>query len=447
MRLLFFIATISILFAACKDPGTIGAGLLDGEEFIISEIEISDIPGKVVRGDSVTINSTVVTKSLGVLDEPVFGTTINQLFLNTSFNTSPPNFEGATLDSVVLRINLLEDYQYGDADATHLVELFQMTNPYAEEFEMAGDSLTTFTEFEYDESNLLGQVSFIPNYEDEITLDAHTSDTTTLVAPQLRIKLDDSFGQLFIDDLMNTAADSNYMEVAKGFVLRSTPSTSSMIGLDFGIVTNRSLDFYYTNDDDSKSIYPFNIGSSSHLNVKHEYDGSGSAIEAALNDPSEDQELLYVESYSGTFAEFDLSAIKDYEDEIINHASLEITLAEIPEYDNELFASINNFSLSIRNDDGELRVISDILVLDQKDIAFIEEFFGGNPFVNGLTGETKYTMNITSHVKELLAGEHDDNYKVILSNFAKFFEANRSIINGNGSDGVAPKLKLVISKP
>jgi len=451
MRLLFFIATISILFSACKDPGSIGAGLLEGEEFTIFESTIT-VPGKVIRGDSTRVSSSAPRKSIGVLDEPVFGEAKNQLFMNTSFsadlNFRNPDFTEATLDSIVLRFLLSEEAHYGDFDATHHVEVFQMSNAYNEEIEMIGnDNITSFTELTFDESNLLGETDFVTKYQDSVLLNIHTADTSLLFRPQLRVRLDNSFGDIFFADTLNVETDSVYMSIAKGLVLRSTPSSSSMIGLDFSEATGKSMVFYYTKDSGEKLIYPFNVAAANHLNVVHEYEGSGSDVEAALNDASEDQELLYIESYSGTNIEFDLSGLSDFDNQIINHAELEITLAEIPEYDNQLFPRIDNFFLSRRNADGGLVVIRDIEELESIFLPDLEVDFGGIARTNALTGEVTYTMNITRHVKESLEGEYGTNTSVILSNAANTFETNRSIIYGSGNVEKAPKLKLVISEP
>jgi len=451
MRLLFFIAIVSILFSACKDPGSIGAGLLENEEFNITESFLT-IPGKVIIGDSTNVLSSISTKSIGIIDGPVFGKTTNQLFLNTSFSqdftVEDPDFDQATLDSVVMRFNLNEAAHYGDFDAEHLVEVFQMNNTFIEEIDMLdADNITTYTELGFDESNLLGQTNFVTRYQDSIILNLHTTDSLVGSLAQLRIKLDDSFGEQFFDNIMNIESDSIFRSVAKGFVIRSTPSTSSMIGLDFSEVTGKSLDFYYTSETDEKLIYPFNLGTGNHLNVMHEYEGSGSDIEAALNDTSEDQELLYIESYSGTNVEFDLSSLTDFRDSIINHASLEITVADVPGYERGLFPVIDNIFLSRFNEEGELVLIKDIEDLEQKFISDVQDGFGGDARTNALTGMVTYTMNITRHVKEVINGTYGENTSIILTNASKFFEPNRSIIVGSSEDGNAPKLKLVISKP
>ena len=448
MRLLFFIATISLLFSACQDPGSVGSGLLTGEEFDIEFTDQIVVPGKVVRGDSAAIYSNLFFKSIGVLDEPVFGETKTQLFLNASISNivAKPDFTDATLDSVIFRMPLTSEYRYGDTTATHHVELIQLSNPITEEFEVFGvDNVSTYTEFPFDESNVIGEKTFVPDYFTQTPVNSHSVDTVLFYEPQLRLKLDNSFGQVFFDDSNTLENDSTFLAAAKGFVLRSTPSTNSMIGLDIGIARH-ALAFYYTRDDGTKEVYNFNLGGFSHLNVLHSYEGDGSAIEAALNDPSDDQELLYVESYSGTDIEFDLSGIQAFQDEIINYAELELTLADVPGYDTDLYPPISHFYLSTRNDEGNLRTIRDISTLGNPDLLLLEEFFGGNAVIDGLTGETKYTMNISSHIRSLIEGE-TDNYILTLTNVADLFEPNRSIIYGNGNEGTAPKLKLVITKP
>lgn len=453
MRLILFIATISLLFSACKDPGSIGAGLLENEEFNINFTDTISIPGKSVRGDSLVIYSNSLYKSIGITDEPIFGETKNQLFLNTTFNSTNsqllnPDFTNATIDSIVLRIPLSEDYHYGEKSAMHHVEVIQLNNSITDELELIElENLTTFTELPFDEMNVLGDTTFVPNYEDIIKIKAHVSDDTLDFEPHLRVRIDTSFARLFFDDQETLVSDSTYSANAKGFVIRSTPTSSSMMGLDMSDQSLHTLAFYYTTAEGVKSVYPFDIGAFSHLNVQHEYDGSGSEIEAALNDPNTDQEFLYAEGYSGTNIEFDFSILKDFEDKIINYASFEIVLADVAGYDIDLYPPVNNFYLSYRNDDGNLSIIPDISSLSTNSLAVLEEFFGGAVTIDGLTGETKYTMNISSYVKSILSGEIGDDFTLTLTSVSRFTEPNRSIINGSGNSGTAPKLKLVITEP
>ena len=452
MRVLFFIATICLFFSACKDPGSIGAGLLQGEEFLINFTDTVSIPGKITRGDSIRIDENRLYKSIGITDGPIFGETKNLFFVNTAFNTSnnllgDPDFTGALLDSIVIRIPLNKDYHYGDTSAMHLVEVIQLSNSFTEELELIGDeNLTSFTELPFDESMVIGDTMFVPNYFDGVPIKSHVIDDTMDFEPHLRVKIDNSFGQLFFDDQENIATDSLFSANAKGFLIRSTPSGSSMMGLDLSDPTQSSLVFYYTKDD-VKSVYPFDLARISHLNVQHEYDGSGSEIETALNDPSEDLEYLYAEPYSGTNIVFDFSGLKQFEGKIINYASFEITMAEVTDYDTGLYPPIPNFSLSYKNTEGELIVVPDITTLQTFNIATIEEFFGGNAVIDGLTGETKYTMNISNYVRDILDGDLGDDFTLTLSPLSRFTEPNRSIIYGNGSGGPAPKLKLVITEP
>lgn len=452
MRLLLFIATISLLFSACKDPGAIGAGLLQGEEFLVEFTDEIIIPGKVVRGDTIKIDSLSLFKSLGVLDEPIFGETRTQLFVNTTFSTTTdllpdPDFTDATLDSIVLRIPLDRDYHYGDTTAMHHVEVFQLTNTYEEEVALIGsENITTFSSLPFDESLVIGEKTFRPNYIDPTLVNAHVVDSILEFEPHLRVKIDNSFGEIFFDDETAIESDSAYTANAKGLLIRSTPTSNSMMGLDLSNQSVHTLAFYYNFGDTIKTLYPFDIGNSRFLNVIHEYDGSGSDIEASLNNTNVDQEFLYAESYSGTNIEFDFSQILDFQDDIVNYASFEITLADLPDYDTGLFLPVSNFLLSYRNSDGILRTIPDVEELSTSSVAVLEEFYGGTPDVDGLTGETKYTMNITKFVNDILTGELDADLTLTLSTGLRFTEPNRSIIYGSGS-GSSPKLKLVVTKP
>lgn len=451
MRLLFLFASILLLFSACKDPGTIGVGLLGDDELNIDFTDEVLVKAKIIPGDSIIINPIYAGKSIGIVEEPVFGNTTNQLFVDTRaslFNL--PEFTDSVLDSVILRVPLREDIAFGDPEAIHHVEVFQLLEKFEDGKEALGDALDSSSELEY--GDLLGDTMFVADYETTIIIRDHiaSDDTTTIeLAPHLRVKLDDSFGEQFMGLSTDELPDSTYRNMAKGFLIRNTPSANNLLALNFNAIEGGGqLEFFYTKSDSLKRIYTARVGSDRFLNVNHEYDGSGSEVEAALNNLSDDQEILYQEPYAGTNIQFDLSGLKDFKDKVINNVCLELTLAEVANYDYELYPAIPNLIMTYRNEDDVIILISDISTVGiSPEASEVAAIFGGVLDEDSTTGDMVYRMDLTNHALQLINDELGDNYLVTIKAFFENESPNRSIIHGNGVSGKGPKLKLVITEP
>ena len=449
MRLLFLFAATLLFIGACNDPGTIGVGLLGNEELEIGFTDTVLVKAKVVPDDSTFINSAISVHSIGQLDEPVFGKSTSQLFADVRIAAFTfPNFSVATLDSVVMRIALDSLTRYGDPTAVHHVEVFQLTEEFAVGREALGDELDSTSELEY--GDLLGETMFVANYVDTVMVDKHAEEDSLLL-PHLRVRLDDDFGEQFMGLVITDLDDNSFNELAKGLLIRDTPSKDNLLALNFGGPLGvGALDFYYT-DTTTTRIYTARIGVDRFLNVNKEQEGS--EVEAAFNNTSDDQEFLYLEPYSGANVEFDISRISQFDDKIINNVQLEITLAESPDYNYETYPAVPSVTLSYRDENDELVLISDIspdsgsIFEQQLSITQIEEVFGGVLSENS-SGDMVYTMDISNHAIDLLNGNLPNNdFKIYMKSFFENEDPNRSIIHGNGVAGKGPKLKLVVTEP
>ena len=346
-----------MLFSACEEPSTIGAGLLGNEELQIEFTDAVPIKARVIPDDSTSISRQFGVMSIGTLDEPIFGATTNQLFLSTSLNAIfAPDFAEGTLDSVVLRINLDEDTQYGVPDAVHQVEVFQLSEKIGDSLLEIGENLDSTTELEFGDK--LGETSFVANYDSTVLVQIHCAGQDTLLSPHLRVRLEDDFGDQFMGLSQTELNDTTFQNLAKGFLIRNTPSADNMLALDF-LSGESFLEFFYT-DLDTTRCYSANVGLVRFLNVQHEHAGSGSEVEAALNDTSDDQERLFVEPYAGVNIEFDISELLQFQDKVINNVAIDVTLETVDGFDYENFPPMPNMSLSYRDEDGDYRLISDI---------------------------------------------------------------------------------------
>jgi len=447
MKNIFFLLLGTLWFiSACSDPTSIGAGLLENEEIFLDFTDTVGISAKSIPGDSIPLYRSS-SYCLGELEDPYFGKTSNLIYASTSFGSAIPEFSNTTLDSVVFKIPYATLIKYGDTLASHTIEVFQLTENYRETLlEVGIDSIFSNTFVEYDEANKIGERTLVPRHTDSLNVFNVLVDSIEREPAHLRIKIDNEFGQQFIDDPAKIESDTIFQDFSKGFVLRSTPQVSSYMGLDFSNAFGRKMVFYYTKDDE-KRIYEFDLGNISHGYIEHDY--SGSVVESKFNDPLGAQEYLFQESYSGSTMEFDLSGLAEFSDKAINFASLEITLADIADYSIDNYPSTPNIALSYISSTGNLVAISDLTSVlgSVGGVLNVNPSFGGN-LKEDDDGNMIYAMNITNHVINLLEGElGDNNFKLIATNYSRSTTPNRSIIYGNGSNGPAPRLKLVITEP
>lgn len=447
MKNIFFLFIGSLVFfSACSDPTSIGAGLLQNEEIILDFTDTVFVDVKTIRGDSLSLYNPSQF-SLGQIEDNYFGKTSNLIYLSTSFGSAVPEFSNSTLDSVVLKIPYDISKRYGDTLAMHTIEIFQLNENYRETLTMLGvDSIFSNTYIEFDESNLLGERTLVPGYDDTLDVYSPVVDSVQQILPHLRIRIDDLFGQQFLDNASFIESDTTYQDQAKGFVMRSTPQGSSYMGIDLSNAFERKLVFYYTKEGE-KRLYEFDFGNISHGYIEHDY--SGSVVQSKFDDPMGAQDLLFQESYDGSVLEIEFPGIIDLADKAINYAVLEFTLADIPDLDLEQYPAVPNLTLSYINSEGNLVAISDITsaLSSGGGIFNLNASFGGN-LKEDDNGNMIYSMNITNHIINLLDGEFgEDNFKLIATNLARNTTPNRSIIYGNGSTGPNPKLKIVITEP
>ena len=103
-----FFITLGVVLHACTQPGIIGSNLLEGDRIDVSFTDTIPFIMYLQPTDSIKTYDTEVDEQLigylcGQFRDPVFGLSeavINaQLGLNAA---EPPDFEGATLDSMVM---------------------------------------------------------------------------------------------------------------------------------------------------------------------------------------------------------------------------------------------------------------------------------------------------------------------------------------------------------
>lgn len=295
-----------------------------------------------------TYYSSSYTNYLGHIEsDPFFGKTDAKLFLELL----PPNAkytfinrpDSLTIDSVVLILDYVETY--GDTSVLQTVNVYEI--PQTSEF---GDTSFTIRKSDFGKAGLLGSRTFEPKVLND-SVKAY-QDTT---ANQLRIRLDDSFGQRLLNYDTTTTnghinaylSDSTFRENFKGFALESV-SGNAILGFNLE-GTNTKLAIYYKDDNNSTdptkadtavSYFSFasNTSSVSANFIKRDYSGTALAAVADGTAGTPDN-LVYIQNTPGSFATIKIPGLAGLNNSVIHRA--ELIMEQVYHADDTLFPPTN----------------------------------------------------------------------------------------------------------
>ena len=422
--------------SSCKKKGELVPNF-DDSSFDVNFTDTVSLVTSVVREDSLRTDVSSLNL-LGQYYDPEFGLTTAAIYsqvllsgVNVDFGTP------VVLDSVVLSFKY--NNYYGKKDGL-TVNVYELTDDM--------DASTAYYSnqyFNYDPTPI-GSRSFLPNVNDSVLVD------TVMSAPQLRIKLDNSFGQKLLNasgtvDLSN---NTSFLQFFKGFYIvpassaldsvpgsiaqktTLSPGDGSMVYFDLNSSVSK-LTLYYTNTStlDSDS-YDFIISADCAKFSAFDHDYSGTDIENQLSGSGQDTTLLYVQPLAGVKTKIELPYIQKLKDQgnvAINKAELVFSIEQGSDEDFEAPSSIALVGI---DEDGKS--------------VFLTDFFEGTEYFGGsMEPSTKtYTFNISRHVHEIVYGT-TPNYGLYLIASGSSVNAERVIITSDKHPTAKLKLNLTYS--
>lgn len=327
------ITSTFILLISCKkinESTTLGGDLIpvvDNIHTFDTTLEVQTFNDTFSITTDTTIYSSLYTNYLGQINsDPFFGKTDAKLFLELK----PPSFkytflnhpDSLHIDSVVLVLNYVETY--GDTAALQTVNVYEV--PQSSVF---GDTTFTLRKSNYEKAGLLGSRTFEPfTLKDSVKV---YKDTT---ANQLRIRLDDAFGQRLLNyDTSGVngayANDSTFRTFFKGFALESV-SGNAIMGFNLE-GTNTKLAIYYKDDNGDSPItqwdtavayfsFADNATSASANFIKRDY--AGTALAATTDGTTTADNFVYIQNTPGSFATIKIPGLAGLNNSVVHRAEL-----------------------------------------------------------------------------------------------------------------------------
>ncbi len=318
-------------FSSCKklnDPTSLGGDLIpevDNINTFDTTIDVQAFSNIFGIADDSTRSLASDEHFLGkITNDPVFGTTDAQLFLELKPAGYPfafRNIGGADslhIDSVVLALDYVETY--GDSTIPQTINVYELNNEfrYDSSYYLNRNNFTTT-------GPMLGSRVVLPySLDDSIKVPYDTSRA------QLRIRLDDAFGQRLLnyDSISPSGAyvnDSVFRTKFRGFAIKSESGGNALMGFTL-TGANTKLAIYYrfqkggtgvAHEDTTVDYFSFSSVSAAANFVQRSFSSQVTAAAAPGEDP-----LVYISNTPGTFATIKIPGLAGLSNRVVHRAEL-----------------------------------------------------------------------------------------------------------------------------
>ena len=428
--------SVFIFALSCKKGDNFIGSELQNEDINVSQLTNFTINTYTKEADSLKADELSVS-TLGSMKDAELGKTESSFFTqlrlpveNVDF-TSGGSLSDIVLDSIVLTLEYFD--HYGNLDA-QTFEVYEVSDNI--------DIDSTYyngTKFTNAGTNLVesGKGTLTPNPTSKVF------NGTDTVSAQLRLKLDNSFGQLILNESGNATLSNNtsFTQFLKGIEVKvNNPGQANGSGaiLLFNLISaNSNVTLYYRNTVTSDTL-SFNLlmnTNCARVNLNtHDY--TGTMVAPQLLDSTLGITEVYVQGLKGLKTQIELTDIMNLKDSniIINKAVLTMPVNTAG---SSTFEPIEQM-LIVRNEDGEK-----YLLPDQTQFSGL----AGLQNVGGAYSEDdeQYEFIITRYVNAVLTGLIPNN-TLTLETISAMVTPNRSVLYGSGSLVAQPQLTITYTK-
>ncbi len=412
LKSLFSLSSVSLLFICflnfnCTkiDTTTIGENLLPA----VDNVNTFDTVLNVIATnfDSVYKDCGKVYPAddhiLGYIsNDPLLGTTTASIYTQAA----PPYFPfqlpasaaNMTLDSVVLVLSYKR--LYGDSTIPQKADVYEVNTPG---FKFDSSTCTTQTHSPV----LLGSAIYLPQ-----TLKDSVKGFQDTSAGELRIKLSNALGESFLElDSANFFhSDSTFKEFFKGFAIVPDISYGGNALTYFNLAdTNTRLAIYLKYNTDNKvdtTVVNFRLNGESVTANNIVRDHTGAEITNHTSHSPQGDELIYIQSEPGTYAEIQIPGLAAFPNKIIHRAELIMEQVYTGAVTDKLFTPPSFLFLQTKNSDTSYHAIPCDFNISSGQPNF--SYLGGfKTDAKDNAGNTiaKYVFNISRYVQKIVTNK------------------------------------------
>ena len=443
-----------LLLVACNDPTLVGEQLLNEDAFDVQRTDTVTLYTNVRGSDTLVVyddGARISNFFVGNFDDPAFGRTEGQLYAQLRPEESVSKrfiVEGATIDSVILRVVVDEANSYGDINVPYTFELYELDE------QLDPEAAYTAEDVFMTKAMPLSTLTVTPGQlQDSIELIRYT---TTLITDTLRVNRHLRFDLTseLSDILLNTPNatlenDTLLSEIFPGFNIRVNGDNPGLVDLRLRAdIEPNGLAVYYTRNDTTYQ-YDFSLTAGDGVRTaNYVQDISGSPVETYLENDASTDSLAFIQGLNGVLSDISFPFVEDFPKNVqINRAELILRVAFLSDDGEMLYDLPEQMILAEVDEDGNLSTISDLAnFLDPTGVGFSGDVgFGfGGQFTPGENGEPGfYRFNISQHFAEMIRGGAGTNLQI--SQASRAARVNRVIFYGGGHPQYAPELTVTFT--
>jgi len=417
-----FLLALTVSVSCKKNAAKFGTDALSPESILSSGGQDTfDLETYTVKEDSFPTDNQLHAL-LGVMHDPKMGTTDASFYTQFTISGAVTHDPGTpVIDSVVLSLH----YQgyYGQLTA-QTFEVHQLTDDLDLDTEYYKDSETFESLTDLVES---GSETITPNVDDSVFL----ADGTKM-APQLRLKLDNSFGFTLMNEAVNgTNFDSEeaFKTWFKGLHIKSTTNPGSGQGgimyFDLEHADTKITVYYKMQGDTTPYSYKMFVDNDCADYNHVEVDNTGYFVQGTYDNATNGDVQFYTQAFESRGV-VKFPSVKDIQyGSLIQAAVLELPISYQAGVDGQPTPS------------GSLYYPSAVLTV----IIETDDYVATTYAIYDQTNK-RYLVDLRSYIQSIVSGE-SENAGIIINPLYPTGTAERIVFNGKGTSNKA-KPRLVI---
>jgi hypothetical protein len=438
---LFIFLTAFAAFFSCNKSSEFGSDLLADDILNVGVITDFDLSGYTRLIDSVRTFDLLSSLQdsvflVGDIDDPIFGRTRSSLY----FRMRPTriiddlNPDAVRFDSIVLRLAVDPNTFYGDT-------LLPVTIRFHQLQELLPEDSVFYSNRDYAVKPMplavIDNYVFTPRTFVEIIDTTKDPPDTSRIKSNIEIKLDEAFGQSFLQDPEIFKSTANFLEFFKGIYME-IEGPGPIVGINL-LDPLTSLRLFYTEEEVSKTIV-MNITSGVLKCNSFKHNQSVGSIGEFIENELKGDSLLFIQGLAGPRPVLKFNDLSKLEGKSLKLAELEFFIAELPGDNIKIYPLPTQFLLSTHKADRSFTLIDELNVFINS--GRLSEFDGRitTDVIDGVKVK-KVRMNITNHLQRILLGIEPN--EVIVSILGSSKRPNRAVFYGPGHSKYPVRLKLV----
>jgi hypothetical protein len=451
---LLSISLMVVLTPSCIDPTDIGSELLDEDLINVGFTDTFTIVSTTIEGDSVRTHRILTQLDgylLGDFVDPFFGRStasfygqVGMLRTASGLSVLRPELDSMMVDSIVLVMALDTNYYYGNTpdDEPFLVKVSQLdeiVDPIEDQY--------SNREFLVDPYGIGAPSQTIfnisPKMDSLIVYDYASGIIDTAGFFHFRLPLPNEFGERFImADSTVYQSDSTFLDFFEGFAIEPISQSQGLISLDLltsSIDAVAGLYLYYSHmntGEPGQYKFPFNPYKVRTSLLKNDH--SSAPVAEYIENPDRDS-LTFIQGMEGLVTKIEMPYITENKGLIVNKAELELSIAELPGFDYDVYGPVEQIIISSKGLDGNLAVIADVSLASD-----LGSGFGGR-VIKGIDDEPDtYKINISAHLQDMIDGIEPP--ELYLTTFRRALNLGQVAIYGGSHEKHPIKLNLYFTK-